>query len=189
MRLISQNCGFAHPSLMIRSLFHLVRASRTRMNPSIHVSSSAQAVTHSADERVDLSFCSKLERLHILVNPEFVTDERSPDMLKAMLKSWSAEVARPSIFLRPHVPCTFTRHKFGELLHKVGPIIEEWSIGMGKSSKLGGQQNMHGVQSPVLRVDLWDWQELREGWVERIRECFPTLARFKRLRMSCVTRE
>ena len=142
-------------------------------------------------ECIDLSLCSKLERLHILSNPELATHKGFQDMLKEMLKSWSPDIARQSIFLRPHVPCTFTRHKFGELLHKVGDIMEEWihDRERSSSSRTNGKGSMHRMQPLMLRVDLWDWPELREGWIERVRECFPTLVRSKGLRTSCVRRK
>ena len=142
-------------------------------------------------ECIDLSLCSKLERLHILGDPELTTDKGFQDMLKEMLMSWSPDVACQFIFLRPHVPCTFSRHMFGKLLREVGHIMEEWIHDKERSSlsRTNGKGSIHRMQPLMLRVDLWDWPELWGGWIERVRESFPTLAKSKTLITSCVRRE
>ena len=125
---------------------------------------------------VDLTLCSKLERLHVELKPEFATDGQSPGILKAMLGSW-----RPDVPLRvvssagrlkepPEIP----RQEFADLLVSISHILEPWLRDQAAScSNMGGSLGESSASRGV-QVCMWDQDCWRDWWEKHIRDCFPT---------------
>ncbi|TBU37319.1 hypothetical protein BD309DRAFT_1064087 [Dichomitus squalens] len=132
---------------------------------------------------VDLSLCSTLERLDILLRLELITEGQSLDKLKAMLDSWDSEVPRRRIYLHAYPPSAFTRQGFADLIGTVGRVLEELFDDSSAPPSGDGEVGEHGRRWDIC-VDLYDWEVWRGWWHTHVQKCFPTLAKSHGLGME-----
>ena len=129
-----------------------------------------------------------LQGLKLYLGVESAADEQSLDMLKEILSSWDADVPMQDVFLLPFDEGDFTRQTYSELLHKMEQVLEGWLHGsVVPSGADGGASKRHTKRR--IRVVLYDWEIWHDWWWTRIKECFPTIAKSRRLRVKYKPRE
>ena len=155
----------------------------------VHTSSSPHVAEHSIEilTRLDLSPCSMLQTLILILQQESATDEQPLDMLKGLLSSWDADVPQQDVYLFSEHK-RFTRRAYTGVLLKMGQVLEGWLGGSLSPSRAGGEVSEQHPKRQV-GVVLRDREVWKVWWRAHIRKCFPTFAKSKRLKIAYLPRE
>ena len=137
---------------------------------------------------IDLSLCSELAWLRVYVEPGFGIERKSVDMFRAMLDSWTPDASNQELCLYPMFEAQFTRQKFAGVLGTVGAVAEQWLESNGGRLGLDERARTDGLRG-VVQIRLHDLDGWWEWWCTRIRDSFPTFAKFDGLGLDYVLRE
>ncbi|TBU22500.1 hypothetical protein BD311DRAFT_770302 [Dichomitus squalens] len=133
---------------------------------------------------IDLSLCSTLDRSYIWLGPEFVSDGKSLDILRAMLDTWQCVAPLRQIALAAVPQSDFTRQCFADLLVTVGRVLEDWLRGSPAPLNADGEGGKQGSERRRIVVYTYDWEVWQTWWWTHLRGCFPTFAKSGELWMS-----
>ncbi|PIL29511.1 hypothetical protein GSI_08319 [Ganoderma sinense ZZ0214-1] len=146
---------------------------------TIPLSESLAELSHGG--QIDLSLCERLETLSLMLGPAFSLDKHAA-FVEALLLSWRPQRTKPILTFFPDLYSRFTRRDFADVLRTLGAIVEK-SLGAVKEASSSAQAS-EGAR-PLYRVSivLHDRETEEQWWWAHVRQCFPTWARAKRLRM------
>ena len=101
-------------------------------------------------------------------------------MLRAMLKSWDADVPLQEVWLMAYNEDDFTRQDFVDLLRAVGRLLKKWALQSPVSSSVDGEVGERHARREVC-VELYDWEVWEDWWWRHLAKCFRTFAKSDRL--------